>query len=46
MLQREDRLVLVSDEIPEARSQEGQLYGFERLSLLTRLSAREIAETA
>lgn len=46
MLQREDRLVLMSDGIPEARSQEGQLYGFERLSLLTRLSAREIAEAA
>jgi GAF domain-containing protein len=43
---REDRLVLMSDGVPEARSKTGQLYGFERLSALTLLSVREIAETA
>ena len=42
----EDRLVLMSDGIPEARSQTGQLYGFDRLAALTLLPAREIAETA
>lgn len=42
----EDRLVLMSDGIPEARSQSGELYGFERLAELTRLSAQKIAETA
>ena len=45
-LWREDRLVLMSDGIPEARSRTGELYGFERLSALTRLSASEIAQTA
>lgn len=41
-----ERLVLLSDGVPEARSQTGELYGFERLSSLTRMSAQEIAEAA
>jgi GAF domain-containing protein len=41
-----DRLVLLSDGVPEARSQAGELYGFERLSSLTRMAAQEIAEAA
>jgi hypothetical protein len=42
-----ERLVLLSDGVAEARSPEsGELYGFERLSSLTRLAARAIAETA
>jgi hypothetical protein len=45
-LHAEDQIVLMSDGIPEARTQTGQLYGFDRLPALTRLSAQEIAETA
>jgi Stage II sporulation protein E (SpoIIE)/GAF domain len=41
-----ERLVLMSDGIPEARSESGDLYGFERLSALTMLSAEKIAKTA
>jgi hypothetical protein len=41
-----ERLVLLSDGVPEARSQAGELYGFERLSSLTRMPAKDIAETA
>ena len=41
-----ERLVLLSDGIPEARSDTGELYGFERLSDLTQRTAREIAEAA
>jgi serine phosphatase RsbU (regulator of sigma subunit) len=41
-----ERLVLLSDGVPEARSQNGELYGFERLSSLTQLPAQEIADTA
>jgi hypothetical protein len=41
-----ERLVLLSDGVPEARSQTGELYGFERLSSLTRMPAQEIAEAA
>jgi hypothetical protein len=40
------RLVLLSDGVPEARSDSGELYGFERLSSLTRLSAQGIADAA
>lgn len=39
-------LVLISDGVPEARSSEGELYGFDRLSSLTLMNAREIAEAA
>jgi hypothetical protein len=41
-----ERLVLLSDGVPEARSPSGELYGFQRLSTLTRMPASEIAETA
>jgi GAF domain-containing protein len=41
-----ERLVMLSDGVPEARSQNGELYGFERLSALTMMSAQEIAEAA
>jgi hypothetical protein len=40
------RLVLLSDGIPEARAKNGQLYGFDRLPHLTQLSAQDIAEAA
>jgi GAF domain-containing protein len=46
ILYPEDQLVLMSDGIPEARLQTGELYGFERLPLLSRSSATHIAETA
>jgi GAF domain-containing protein len=41
-----ERLVLLSDGVPEARSHSGELYGFKRLADLTLLSAHEIAEAA
>jgi hypothetical protein len=41
-----ERLVLLSDGVPEARAADGELYGFERLSALARMPARQIAETA
>ena len=41
-----ERIVLLSDGVPEARSATGELYGFEKLSSLTLLAAREIAEAA
>ena len=41
-----ERLVLLSDGVPEARSDSGELYGFDRLSSLTLMPAREIAEAA
>jgi hypothetical protein len=41
-----ERLVMLSDGVPEARSETGELYGFERLSSLTLMPAREIAEVA
>jgi len=41
-----ERLVLLSDGVPEARSQTGELYGFERLSSLTLMPAADIAEAA
>jgi GAF domain-containing protein len=41
-----ERLVLLSDGVPEARSGDGELYGFERLARLTLMPAREIAEAA
>jgi hypothetical protein len=46
LLKPQERIVLMSDGVPEARSASGELYGFERLSELTLFSAREIAETA
>jgi hypothetical protein len=41
-----ERLVLMSDGVPEARSSSGELYGFERLANLTLMSAQQIAEEA
>jgi hypothetical protein len=41
-----DRLVLLSDGVPEARSHTGELYGFDRLPDLSRMPARKIAEAA
>jgi GAF domain-containing protein len=41
-----ERLVLLSDGVPEARSPNGELYGFERLSGLTLLPAQQIADAA
>ena len=41
-----ERLVLLSDGVPEARSYAGELYGFDRLSSLTLMTARDIAEAA
>ncbi len=40
------RLVLLSDGVPEARTAKGELYGFERLGPLTLRPAGEIAATA
>jgi hypothetical protein len=40
------RLVLMSDGVPEARSASGELYGFDRLSSLTVMPAQDIAEAA
>ncbi|QEE31032.1 SpoIIE family protein phosphatase [Terriglobus albidus] len=40
------RLVLLSDGVPEARSAAGDLYGFDKLVTLTRLPANDIAEVA
>jgi hypothetical protein len=45
-LTSEGRLVLLSDGVPEARSQAGELYGFDRLSRLTLMAAQDIAEAA
>ena len=41
-----DRLVLLSDGVPEARSQSGELFGFDDLPNLTREPADKIAEVA
>jgi len=41
-----ERLVLLSDGVPEARSQTGDLLGFECLAQLTLLPALEIADAA
>jgi hypothetical protein len=46
VLQPQDRIVLLSDGVPEARSHFNELFGFDRLSELTLLSADEIAGAA
>jgi GAF domain-containing protein len=46
MLAQEERIVLISDGVPEARSQSGELFGFERLPELTLRTANEIAHAA
>ena len=45
-LQPGERLVLLSDGIPEARTTRGELYGFERLAALTLQPASHIAAVA
>jgi hypothetical protein len=45
-LSSDQRIVLLSDGVVEARSTTGELLGFERLAQLTLKSAREIADTA
>lgn len=40
------RMVLMSDGVVEARAQDGELYGFERLKDLTRSAAQQIADAA
>ena len=46
VLRQQDRIVLLSDGVPEARSHSNELFGFDRLLDLTRLSAEEIAGAA
>jgi hypothetical protein len=41
-----ERIVLMSDGVPEARSSTGELYGFDRLPHLTLLPAHDIAAAA
>ncbi len=41
-----DRMVLMSDGVPEARAASGELYGFDRLSDLVLQPAQQIAEAA
>jgi GAF domain-containing protein len=41
-----ERLVLISDGVPEARSQSGELFGFERTAALCSQAADHIARTA
>jgi len=45
-LRPDERLVLLSDGVPEARSESGELFGFDRLDPLSCLTANEIAHTA
>jgi len=45
-LQSGQSMVLLSDGVPEARSADGELYGFERLLRLALLPAHDIADTA
>jgi hypothetical protein len=45
-LSANQRIVMLSDGVVEARSTSGELFGFERLAQLTLKSAREIADTA
>jgi len=45
-LARGERMVLLSDGVPEARAQSGDLFGFDRLPELTKKAAPEIAEAA
>jgi len=41
-----ERLALLSDGVPEARADSGELYGFDRLPNLTLMPACDIAEGA
>jgi serine phosphatase RsbU (regulator of sigma subunit) len=40
------KMVLMSDGVVEARSEKGELYGFERVAPLTMKPAQEIADAA
>ena len=46
VIRSNDQIVLVSDGVPEARAESGELFGFDRLPGLALLSAREIASAA
>jgi serine phosphatase RsbU (regulator of sigma subunit) len=46
ILRPEQQIVLISDGVLEARSQSGELFGFDRLLAVTRRNAHEIAEEA
>lgn len=46
LMRLEDRMVLVSDGVPEARSQMQGLLGFERLAELSRLPVAQIVDAA
>lgn len=46
MLAPGDRMLLVSDGVPEARDDQGILYGFDRLAELAHMPVQEIAEAA
>ncbi len=45
-LRHGERIVFVSDGVPEARAANGQLFGLDRLPQLSLLTAREIAQAA
>jgi serine phosphatase RsbU (regulator of sigma subunit) len=45
-LEAGERIVLISDGVPEARSDSGELFGFDRVPGLTLRGAHEIAEAA
>jgi len=45
-LAKQERIVLISDGVPEARSRTGELFGFEKIPSLTLQSANEIAHAA
>ncbi|MGC8549812.1 MAG: PP2C family protein-serine/threonine phosphatase [Acidobacteriaceae bacterium] len=45
-LRQGERIVFVSDGVPEARAANGQLFGLDRLPQLSLLNAHEIAEAA
>jgi hypothetical protein len=46
ILQLGERMILLSDGVPEARSGKGELLGFDRLAQITRMTAGEIADFA
>jgi hypothetical protein len=41
-----DRMILLSDGVPEARAGKGELLGFDRVVTMVRMTAEEIAEAA
>jgi serine phosphatase RsbU (regulator of sigma subunit) len=42
----EDRLILITDGVVEARSSQGELFGFDRTAAIANSSALSIAEAA